>query len=71
MEDSKSYIEDDLEPQRKCIGTLCTAMPALSPDPTITKAYLQDKKDDLYWSMEQFNLIEEIGIRNQLVKTMW
>ena len=42
-------------------------------DPTtydLTKAYLSDEEEDLYWDEEQLALIEKIGYQNWLVKQM-
>ena len=48
-------------------------MPTLSCDPTtydLTKAYLADEEEDLYWSEEQLDLIEKIGYQNWMLKQM-
>jgi bacterioferritin len=48
-------------------------MPALAADPTtydLTKAYLLDEEEDLYWDEEQLDLIEKIGYQNWLVKQL-
>lgn len=73
IEDAKTYIQEDLRIQREGVENLYKMMPAISPDPTtydITKAYLADEEEDLYWSEEQLDLIEKIGIQNWLVKQM-
>ena len=65
IEDPKAYIEADHK--------LYKAMPALAADPTtydLTKAYLLDEEEDLYWDEEQMDLIEKIGYQNWLVKQL-
>ena len=73
IEDAKAYIEADLKIQREGVESLYKMMPALAADPTtydITKAYLADEEEDQYWSEEQLDLIEKIGMQNWLVKQM-
>lgn len=73
IEDPKAYIEADLKLQREGVEKLYKLMPALAADPTtydITKAYLLDEEEDLYWDEEQLDLIEKIGIQNWLTKQM-
>ena len=73
IEDPKAYIEADVNLQRQGVETLYQMMPALAADPTtydLTKAYLADEEEDLYWDEEQLGMIEMIGIQNWLVKQM-
>lgn len=73
IEDPKAYIEADLKLQREGVEKLYQLMPALAADPTtydITKAYLLDEEEDLYWDEEQLDMIEKIGIQNWLTKQM-
>jgi bacterioferritin len=73
IEDPKAYIEADVKLQREGVEILYKAMPSLAADPTtydITKAYLLDEEEDLYWDEEQLDLIEKIGYQNWLVKQM-
>ena len=73
VEDAKAYIEADLKLQRKGVESLYKMMPALASDPTtydLTKAYLADEEEDLYWDEEQLDLIEKIGYQNWLLKQM-
>lgn len=73
IQDPKSYIEADLKLQREGVERLYKTMSALAADPTtydITKAYLADEEEDLYWSEEQLDLIEKIGYQNWLIKQM-
>ena len=73
IEDPKAYIEEDLRLQREGVEKLYKIMPALAADPTtydITKAYLADEEEDLYWSIGQLELIEKIGIQNWLAKQL-
>lgn len=73
IEDAKAYIESDLKEQREGVEMLYKIMADLRDDPTtydITKAYLLDEEEDQYWSEEQLDLIEKIGLQNWLVKQM-
>lgn len=73
IEDAKTYIEEDLRIQREGVESLYQMMPSLASDPTtydITKAYLADEEEDLYWSEEQLDLIEKIGMQNWLMRQM-
>ena len=73
VEDAKAYIEADLKLQREGVETLYKIMPALASDPTtydLTKAYLADEEEDLYWDEEQLDLIEKIGYQNWLIRQM-
>lgn len=73
IEDAKAYVEVDLKIQREGVENLYKMMPALACDPTtydITKAYLLDEEEDLYWSEEQLDMIEKIGYQNWLMKQM-
>lgn len=73
IEDPKAYIEADLAIQREGVEKLYKLMPALACDPTtydITKAYLADEEEDLYWSEEQLDIIDKIGMQNWLMRQM-
>jgi bacterioferritin len=73
IENPKAYIEADMKLQREGVEKLYQLMPALASDPTtydITKAYLADEEEDLYWDEEQLDLIEKIGYQNWLLKQM-
>ncbi len=73
IQDAREYLEADLKLQKKGVDTLYTAMPSLACDPTtydLTKAYLLDEEEDLYWDEEQLDLIEKIGYQNWLVKQL-
>ena len=73
IEDAKAYVEADLKIQREGVESLYQMMPSLASDPTtydITKAYLADEEEDLYWSEEQLDKIEKIGYQNWLMKMM-
>lgn len=73
IEDAKAYVEADLKIQREGVESLYQMMPSLVSDPTtydITKAYLADEEEDLYWSEEQLDKIEKIGYQNWLMKMM-
>ena len=67
------YIKADLAIQEKGVELLYNCMAELHDDPTtydIMKAYLADEEEDLYWSQEQLDLIEMIGVQNWLVKQL-
>ena len=73
INDPVAYIEADTKLQREGVEQLYKIMPALAADPTtydITKAYLADEEEDLYWDEEQLELIEQIGRQNWLMKQM-
>ena len=73
IEDPKAYLEADLKLQKEGVETLYKIMPTLASDPTtydITKAYLLDEEEDLYWDEEQLSLIEKMGLQNCLVKQL-
>ena len=73
IEDPKAYLEADLKLQREGVELLYKMMPTLAADPTtydITKAYLLDEEEDLYWTEAQLDLIERIGYQNWLVKQL-
>ena len=67
------YIKADLAIQEKGVEMLYKCMTELRDDPTtydIMKAYLADEEEDLYWSQEQLELIEMIGVQNWLIKQL-
>ena len=67
------YIKADLAIQEKGVEMLYKCMAELRDDPTtydIMKAYLADEEEDLYWSQEQLELIEMIGVQNWLIKQL-
>lgn len=67
------YVKSDLAIQRPGVEILMKCMEGIKDDPTtydIFKAYLADEEEDLYWSEEQVDLIEMIGVQNWLVKQM-
>lgn len=73
INDPVAYIEADLKLQREGVESLYKIMPSLAADPTtydITKAYLADEEEDLYWDEEQLELIAQIGRQNWLMKQM-
>ncbi|MBQ9417754.1 MAG: hypothetical protein IJU19_04155 [Bacteroidales bacterium] len=73
IEDPVEYIKADLKLQREGVESLYKIMPALATDPTtydITKAYLADEEEDLYWDEEQLEMIEKIGVQNWLVRQL-
>ena len=73
INDAVEYINADMKLQREGVDALYKMMPMLANDPTtydITKAYLADEEEDLYWDEEQVELIAQIGKQNWLMKQM-
>ena len=73
INDAAEYINADMKLQREGVEALYKMMPMLAGDPTtydITKAYLADEEEDLYWDEEQVELIAQIGKQNWLMKQM-
>ena len=73
VNDPVDYIAADMQLQREGVEQLYQLMPALAADPTtydLTKAYLADEEEDLYWDEEQMELIAQIGRQNWLMKQM-
>ena len=73
INDPVEYINADLKLQREGVESLYKILPALAADATtydITKAYLADEEEDLYWDEEQIELIAQIGKQNWLMKQM-
>ncbi|MBP5644570.1 MAG: hypothetical protein J6W95_01410 [Bacteroidales bacterium] len=71
--DPVEYVKADLAIQRPGVELLMKCMEGVKDDPTtydIFKAYLADEEEDQYWSEEQLDLIEKIGVQNWLVKQM-
>ena len=68
-----AYVKADLAIQVPGVDLLRKCMESLTDDPTtydIMKAYLADEEEDLFWSEEQLDLVEMIGVQNWLVKQM-
>ena len=73
IQDPVEYVKADLKLQREGVETLYKIMPTLACDPTtydITKAYLADEEEDLYWSEGQLEMIDKIGVQNWLIKQL-
>jgi bacterioferritin len=71
--DPIAYVKADLAIQGPGIELLLKCMESVKDDPTtydIFKAYLADEEEDLYWSEEQLEMIEKIGVQNWLVKQL-
>lgn len=71
--DPIAYVKADLAIQGPGVELLMKCMESVKDDPTtydIFKAYLADEEEDLYWSEEQLDLIEKIGVQNWLVKQL-
>lgn len=73
INDAVEYINADMKLQREGVEALYKMMPMLANDPTtydLTKAYLADEEEDLYWDEEQVELIAQIGKQNWLMRQM-
>jgi bacterioferritin len=57
---------DGIELLRKCIDGIKDDLTTFD----IMKEYLKDEEEDMYWSAQQFDLIEKIGYQNWLIKQM-
>ena len=71
--DPVEYVKADLAIQGPGVEMLQKCMEGVKDDPTtydILKAYLLDEEEDLFWSEEQIELIEKIGVQNWLVKQL-
>ena len=71
--DPVEYVKADLAIQEPGVELLMKCMEGVKDDPTtydLLKAYLKDEEEDLYWSQEQLDLIEKIGVQNWLVKQL-
>lgn len=69
ISDPIEYIKADLAIQRPGVDLLRKCMLSLSEDITtfnLLKDYLEDEEEDLYWSEEQLELIQKIGVQNWL-----
>ena len=71
--DPVEYVKADLAIQQPGVELLRKCMESVKDDPTtydILKAYLLDEEEDQYWSEEQLDVIEKIGVQNWLIKQM-
>lgn len=71
--DAVEYVNADLKIQEAGVEILYKCMDGLHDDPTtydIMKAYLADEEEDLYWSQNQIELMEKIGVQNWLIAQM-
>ena len=70
IEDPVEYIKADNKVSSDGIEFLRKCMDTIKDDYTtfdIFKAYLKDEEDDMYWQVEQLDLIEKIGVQNWLM----
>ncbi|MBQ7420736.1 MAG: hypothetical protein IJV27_01105 [Prevotella sp.] len=73
INDPVAYIREDLKIQEAGVELLRKCMETLRDDATtydIMKDYLKDEEEDLFWSQEQLELIEKIGLQNWLTKQL-
>lgn len=71
--DPVEYVKADLAIQQPGVELLRKCMASVSEDPTtydLLKDYLLDEEEDQYWSEEQLDVIEKIGVQNWLMKQM-
>ncbi|WP_315341857.1 ferritin-like domain-containing protein [Hoylesella oralis] len=69
----KDYLQVDKDTSIKGMDFLRKDMLEVSEDITtfdILKDYLKDEEEDLYWTEQQIELIEHIGLQNWLVKQL-
>lgn len=73
FEDFEAYLKHDLEVQVKGVEYLGNLVKPEAFDIAtydILKEYYLDEEEDLYWSQQQVELIERIGLQNYLAKQL-
>ena len=71
--DPVEYIKSDLEVSRREVPVLMQLTTAFQDDfktYDILRAYALDEEEDMYWSENQLELIEKIGLQNWLAKQL-
>lgn len=72
-DDPLEYIKADLEVSVREVPVLMELTTSLADDfktYDILRAYALDEEEDMYWSQQQLELIEKIGLQNWLVKQL-
>ena len=73
FDDPVEYIKADLEVSVREVPILMELTTSLSDDfktYDIMRDYALDEEEDMYWSEQQLELIEKIGLQNWLVKQL-
>ena len=71
--DPVEFIKADLEISAREVPVLMDVTKSLIDDfktYDILRAYALDEEEDMYWSQQQLELIEKIGLQNWLVKQL-
>jgi len=71
--DPVAFIKADLEVSVREVPVLMEITASLAADfktYDILRAYALDEEEDMYWSQQQLELIEKIGLQNWLVKQL-
>ena len=71
--DPVAYIKADLAVSVEQVPILMQVTKSLEDDfktYDILRAYALDEEEDMYWSEQQLDLIEEIGLQNWLTKQL-
>ena len=72
-DDPVEYIKADVEVSRREVPVLMQLTTSLSDDfktYDLLRDYALDEEEDMYWSEQQLELIEKIGLQNWLVKQL-
>jgi bacterioferritin len=72
-DDPVEYIKADLEVSVREVPVLMELTTSLMDDfktYDILRAYALDEEEDMYWSQQQLELIEKIGLQNWFVKQL-
>ncbi len=72
-DDPVEYIKADLEVSVREVPVLMELTTSLADDfktYDILRAYALDEEEDMYWSQQQLELIEKIGLQNWFVKQL-
>ena len=73
ISDPVAYIKADLEDSIQGLPVLHQMVQAAKDDITtydMLKDYYKDEEEDLYWSENELDLIEKIGVQNWLTKQL-
>ena len=71
--DPVEFIKADLAVSEREVPVLGKVALSLAEDITtfdVLKAYYKDEEEDMYWSQQQLELIEKIGLQNWLVRQL-
>ena len=71
--DPVEFIKADLAVSEREVPVLGQCTLSLAEDMTtydLLKAYYKDEEEDMYWSQQQLELIEKIGLQNWLIRQL-